>query len=83
MQHAEFSKACEQDPLLKVNNQVDLDAMLGIAISNMKASGYTVGEVGAGVTGLTKQVSLVPCCACSTAPCDQHVQHLTGKLDFT
>ena len=55
-EHPDYGKGCADDPVLQVNNQADLDALLAIAISNMKASGYTVGEVGSGAGALTKQV---------------------------
>lgn len=42
--------------LLSVDSQIDLDAMLALAIANQPQSGYTVAEVGAGNGALTKQV---------------------------
>ncbi|KAK9803549.1 hypothetical protein WJX73_007935 [Symbiochloris irregularis] len=56
----DFDKASEEDLVLRVASQEDVDSMLAIAISNMKASGYSVGEVGAGNGALTKQ-ALVTC----------------------
>ena len=59
-EHQDFGKALEEDPVLRINKQEDLDALLAIAISNMKASGYSVGEVGSGSGALTKQVTHIP-----------------------
>lgn len=57
VQHADYAKALAEDAVLSVNAQIDLDALLAIAISNMKARGYHVGELGAGGGEFTRQVS--------------------------
>lgn len=58
VEHSKFQKALEEDLVLTVSDQVDLDSIIGIPIANMKASGYTVGEIGAGAGAFTKQVIL-------------------------
>lgn len=54
--HPDFEKASQEDPVLRVSTQEDVDSILAVAISNMRSSGYSVGEIGAGSGALTKQV---------------------------
>ena len=72
--HAEFEKACEHDCVLSVMRQDELDTMLGIAITNMPASGYNVAEFGTGAS--TKQVGwLVYTALVHARPASMLVQH--------
>lgn len=54
--HSTLAKALEEDPFLSGFGQKALDVILAVAISNQKAAGYTVGEIGSGSGGFTKQV---------------------------
>ena len=55
LDHPDFTSALAEDALLSGFGQKQLDVILAIAISNQKAAGYTVGEVGAGSGAFTKQ----------------------------
>jgi hypothetical protein len=58
--HAGLGQALEEDPFMSQSSQPDLEGILGIAISNMKSAGYTVGEVGATNSSFTKKVPPPP-----------------------
>ncbi len=58
--HSGMAQALGEDPFLSQSTQPDLEGVLGIAISNMKTAGYTVGEVGANNSAFTKKVIPLP-----------------------
>lgn len=55
-QHSGLMQAQVEDPFLSSFAQMELENVLGIAVGNMKSSGYTVGEIGAGNIAFTKKV---------------------------
>lgn len=55
-EHTGLGKALEEDLFLNGFSQSQFDAVLGVAISNMKTAGYSVVEIGSGTGSFTKKV---------------------------